>query len=62
MQTEKMHLKMPGTGITTAVKSFPVGYYQLHRSRLSVLAAVVGMMFVALVVACSAAPAAASTW
>src|SRR5215472_15518700 len=57
MQTKKMHLKTPGTGTTTGVKSFPVGYYQLHRSRLSVLAAVVGIMSAVLLVACSAVPA-----
>src|SRR5215472_3482952 len=57
MQAKKMHLKMPGTGTTNDVKSFPVGSYQLHRSRLAALAAVVGIMFAALLVACSAAPA-----
>ena len=56
MQKKNMHLKMPGTGSTIDVKSFLVGYYQLHRSRLSVLAAVVGILFVVLVVAFSVSP------
>src|SRR5215469_14280196 len=56
MQTKKMHLKKPDTGTTTDAKSFLVGYYQQHRSRLSVLAAVVGIIFVALVVAFSVSP------
>ena len=56
MQKKNMHLKMPGTGTTTDVKSSLVGSYQLHRSRLSVLAAVVGIIFVALVVALSVSP------
>ena len=56
MQTKKTHLKMPGTGTTTDVKSSLVGSYQRHRSRLSVLAAVVGIIFVVLVVALSVSP------
>jgi hypothetical protein len=56
MQTKKMHLQKPGTGSTTDVKSFLAGYYQRHRSRLSVLAAVVGILFAVLVVAFSVAP------
>src|SRR5215469_1697345 len=56
MQTKKLHMKKPGTGTTTNVKRFPVGYYQRHRSRLSVLAAVVGILFVVLVVALSVSP------
>ena len=62
MQTKKMHLKKPDTGSTTDVKSFLVGYYQRHRSRLSVLAAVVGILFVALVVAFSVSPILPSTF
>jgi hypothetical protein len=56
MQNKNMHPKKPGTGNTTNVKSFPVGYYQRHRSRLSVLAAVIGILFVVLLVAFSVSP------
>ena len=60
MQKKKMHLKMPGTCNTTDVKSFLAGYHQRHRSILSVLAAVVGIIFVTLLVAFSVAPIAPS--
>src|SRR5215471_9696105 len=56
MQKKNMHPKMPGPGSTPDVKGFLVDYYQLHRSRLSVLAAVVGILFVVLVVAVSVSP------
>jgi hypothetical protein len=56
MQNKNMHPKMPDTGSTTDVKSFLAGYYQRHRSRLSVLAAVVGIIFVVLLVALSVSP------
>src|SRR5215472_8179149 len=56
MHTQKTHLKMPGTGSISDVKSFLVCSYQRHRSRLSLLAAVVGILFVVLVVAFSVSP------
>ena len=56
MQNKNIHLKKPGTGSTPDVKSFPVGSSQRHRSRLSVLAAVVGILFVVLVVALAVSP------
>jgi hypothetical protein len=62
MQNKNMHPKKPDSGTTPDVKSFLAGYYQLHRSRLSVLVAVVGILFVALVVALSVAPIVPSTF
>src|SRR5215467_2301866 len=56
MHSKKTHLKMPGTGSTPGVKSSLVGSYQQHRSRRSVLAAVVGIIFVVLVVALTVSP------
>jgi hypothetical protein len=56
MQTKKLHLEKSGTGTTTNVKSFLLSYHQRHRSRLSVLAAVVGILFVVLLVAFSVSP------
>ena len=56
MQKKNMRLKKSDTGTITDAKSFLVGYYQRHRSRLSVLAAVVGIIFVLLVVAVSVSP------
>src|SRR5215472_3276143 len=56
MQKKNMHPKMPGTGSTPDVKSFLAGYYQRHRSKMSVLIAVVGVLFVVLLVAFSVSP------
>jgi hypothetical protein len=56
MQNKDIHLKRPGTSTTTDDKSVPAGSSQRHRSKRSVLAAVVGIIFVVLVVALSVSP------
>jgi hypothetical protein len=56
MQNKNKHPKKLATGSTPDVKSFLAGYYQQHRTGLSVLVAVVGILFVVLVVAFSVSP------